>query len=238
MITTVVLKKEKEVRTLLLKAIERGQQALSEYESKLVVAAAGVPITQEVLVHSRQEAMDQAAVIGFPVVIKGSSPALTHKTEIGMVLVNLKNREDAAQAYDELMGKGIDLDGVLIQKMVKGNREFVIGLTRDPQFGPCVMFGIGGIFTEAMKDVSFRVAPLTEEDAQEMISEIKAGKLLDAFRGEGAVNREVLVRALVGIGNLGMACDEIAEIDINPLIVTEGLPVAVDALVILKTHKT
>ena len=237
MTTTVVLKKEKEVRNLLLKAIERGQQALSEYESKLVVAAAGVPITQEVLVHSRQEAMDQAAMIGFPVVLKGSSPALTHKTEMGMVLVNLKSREDAAQAYDELMGKGIDLDGILIQKMIKGKREFVIGLTRDPQFGPCVMFGIGGIFTEAMKDVSFRVAPLTEEDAQEMISEISAVKLLDAFRGEVAVDRDILVKALVGIGNLGMAYDEIAEIDINPLIVTEGRPVAVDALVILKTHQ-
>ena len=236
MTTTIALKKDKEVRGLLLKAIECGQQALSEYESKQVVAAAGVPVTQEVLVHSRQEAMDQAAIIGFPVVLKGSSPTLTHKTEMGMVLVNLKDREEAANAFDELMGKGIDLDGVLIQKMVKGNREFVIGLTRDPQFGPCVMFGIGGIFTEAMKDVSFRVAPLTEVDAQEMISEIRAVKLLDAFRGEVAVDRDVLVKALVGIGNLGMAYDKIAEIDINPLIVTEGRPVAVDALVILKTR--
>jgi len=238
MTTTNTLKKDKDVKTLLLKAVQNGQQALSEYESKLVVAAAGVPVTQEVLVHSRQEAMDKAAMIGFPVVLKGSSPALTHKTEMGMVLVNLKNKEEAAQAYDELMGKGIDLDGVLIQKMVKGNREFVIGLTRDPQFGPCVMFGIGGIFTEAMKDVSFRVAPLTEEDAQEMISEIRAVKLLNAFRGEGAVNRDVLVNALVGIGNLGMVYDEIAEIDINPLIVTEGRPVAVDALVILKAQRS
>ena len=237
MTTTVALKKEKEVKDFLLKAVQNGQQALSEYESKQVVAAAGIPVTQEVLVHSRQEAMDQAAMIGFPVVLKGSSPALTHKTEMGMVLVNLKDREEAAQAFDEIMGKGIDLDGVLIQKMVKGNREFVIGLTRDPQFGPCVMFGIGGIFTEAIKDVSFRVAPLTEGDAQEMISEIRAVKLLDAFRGEVAVDRDILVKALVGIGNLGMAYDEIAEIDINPLIVTEGRPVAVDALVILKTHQ-
>ena len=234
--TVNALKNDKDLKTLLLKAIQNGQQALSEYESKRVIAAAGVPITQEVLVHSRQKAMDQAAIIGFPVVLKGSSPALTHKTEMGMVLMNLEDRKEAAQAYDTLMEKGIDLDGVLIQKMVKGKREFVIGLTRDPQFGPCVMFGIGGIFTEAMKDVSFRVAPLSEEDAQEMISEIRAVKLLNAFRGEGEVNKDILVKALVGIGNLGMAYDEIAEIDINPLIVTEGRPVAVDALVILKTH--
>lgn len=227
-------KKENDVKELLMKAIDSHQQALSEYESKIVVATAGVPITRETLTHSRQEAMDQAAAIGFPVVLKGSSPELTHKTEMGMVRVNLKDKEDVAGAFDELTGKGIKLDGVLIQEMVKGNREFVIGLTRDPQFGPCVMFGLGGIFTEAMKDVSFRVAPLSEDDAREMIGEIRAAKLLDAFRGESAVDKKILVKALVGVGQLGMNHDEIAEIDINPLIIRNGKPVAVDALVILK----
>lgn len=226
-------KKEKEIKDMLLKAIAGRQLALSEFESKKVVATAGVPVTRETLVHSREEAVNQTEKIGFPVVLKGSSPDLTHKTEAGMVRVNLKNRDEVAQAYDELTGKGIALEGVLIQEMVKGSREFVIGLTRDPQFGPCVMFGLGGIFTEAMKDVTFRVAPLTEEDAREMIGEIRAAKLLDAFRGEKAVDREILVRALVGIGNLGMKHEEIAEIDINPLIVKDGKPVAVDALVIL-----
>ena len=226
-------KKEKEIKDMLLKAIANSQLALSEYESKKVVAAAGVSVTREALVHSREEAVSQTEKIGFPVVLKGSSPDLTHKTEMGMVRVNLKNKDEVAATYDELTGKGIALDGVLIQEMVKGNREFVIGLTRDPQFGPCVMFGLGGIFTEAMKDVSFRVAPLTEDDAREMIGEIRAAKLLDAFRGEKAVDREILVSALVGIGNLGMKHEEIAEIDINPLIVKDGKPVAVDALVIL-----
>ncbi len=237
MTTGNVLKKEKEMSKILFNAVQSGQQALSEYESKRIVAGANVPVTREVLVHSREEAVDQAAKIGFPVVLKGSDPTLTHKTEMGMVRVNLKNEQDVAQAYDELMDKGIRLEGILIQEMVKGNREFVIGLTRDPQFGPCVMFGIGGIFTEALKVVSFRVAPLTEEDAREMIHEIRAVKLLDAFRGESAVDEDVLVKALVGIGELGMAYDEIAEIDINPLIVTGGRPVAVDALVILKTNR-
>lgn len=230
-------KKEKEIKDMLLKAIAGSQLALSEFESKKAVAAAGVPVTREALVQSRDEAMSKAEKIGFPVVLKGSSPELTHKTEMGMVRVNLKNKDEAAAAYDELTGKGIALEGVLIQEMVKGNREFVIGLIRDPHFGPCVMFGLGGIFTEAMKDVSFRVAPLTEEDAREMIGEIRAAKLLDAFRGEKAVDREILVRALVGIGNLGIKHEEIAEIDINPLIITEGKPVAVDALVILKTNR-
>jgi acetate---CoA ligase (ADP-forming) subunit beta len=230
-------KKEKEIKDMLLKAIAGSQLALSEFESKKAVAAAGVPVTREALVQSRDEAMSKAEKIGFPVVLKGSSPELTHKTEMGMVRVNLKNKDEAAAAYDELTGKGIALDGVLIQEMVKGNREFVIGLIRDPHFGPCVMFGLGGIFTEAMKDVSFRVAPLTEEDAREMIGEIRAAKLLDAFRGEKAVDREILVRALVGIGNLGMKHEEIAEIDINPLIVKDGKPVAVDALVILQAPR-
>ncbi len=230
-------KKEKEIRDLLVKALQKGQLALSEYESRKVIASAGVPIPREALVQSRDEAMDQAEKIGFPVVLKGSSPELTHKTEMGMVHVNLKNRDDVGGAFDELSGKGIRLEGFLVQEMVEGRREFVIGLTRDPQFGPSVMFGLGGIFTEAMKDVSFRVAPLSEDDAREMIGEIRAAKLLDAFRGEKAVDREILVRALVGIGHLGMKHEEIAEIDINPLIIRDGKPIAVDALVILKAHR-
>jgi len=230
-------KKEKEIRDLLVKALQKGQLALSEYESRKVIASAGVPIPREALVQSRDEAMDQAEKIGFPVVLKGSSPELTHKTEMGMVRVNLKNRDDVGGAFDELSGKGIRLEGFLVQEMVEGRREFVIGLTHDPQFGPSVMFGLGGIFTEAMKDVSFRVAPLSEDDAREMIGEIRAAKLLDAFRGEKAVDREILVRALVGIGHLGMKHEEIAEIDINPLIIRDGKPIAVDALVILKAHR-
>jgi len=118
--------------------------------------------------------------------------------------------------------------------MVNGSREFVIGLSRDPQFGPCVMFGLGGIFTEALKDVTFRVAPLSKDDALEMIDEIKTKKLLGEFRGSPAVDREALAKALVGVGELGMKYDSIAEIDINPLIISGNKPVAVDALVVLK----
>jgi acetyl-CoA synthetase (ADP-forming) len=151
-----------------------------------------------------------------------------------MVKLNISNSEEAAHVYDELTGKMKGLDGVLIQKMVKGSREFVIGLSRDPQFGPCVMFGLGGIFTEALKDVTFRVAPLTKEDALEMINEIKTKKLLGEFRGSPAVDREALAKALVGVGDLGIKYDSIAEIDINPLIIYGDKPVAVDALVVLK----
>ena len=221
------------MKEILQKAIANKQKALSEYDSKRVVASAGVTITKEGLATSGDEAVKLAEEIGFPVVLKGCSSTVTHKTEMGMVKLGLGSSDDVAQAYDEIMAAGLELDGVLVQEMVKGQREFVIGLTRDPQFGPCVMFGLGGIFTEVLNDVSFRVAPITEIDALEMIEEIKTKKLLDEFRGSPAVDRKALVKALVGIGNLGNEYDEIAEIDINPVIISGDQPIAVDALVVL-----
>ena len=149
------------------------------------------------------------------------------------MLFRSSNADEVRKAYAEITGKGLDLDGVLVQEMIKGDREFVIGLSRDPQFGPCVMFGVGGIFTEVIKDVSFRVAPLTEMDAEEMIDEIRMRKLLDEFRGSPAVDRKLLVKALVGISEIGYRHNEIAEIDINPVIISGNRPVVVDALVVL-----
>lgn len=151
-----------------------------------------------------------------------------------MVALNITDAKQVSRMFDELSNKAKNLDGILVEKMVKGSREFVIGLSRDPSFGPCVMFGLGGIFTEALKDVTFRVAPLTQEDALEMIDEIKTKKLLGEFRGSPAVDRNALARALVGVGELGVKYDAIAEIDINPLIICGDKPVAVDALVVLK----
>ncbi len=219
---------------IIQQALASGKKTLSEYESSLVIKSAGVEVVPSFLARTRDEAFQLAKKLGFPVVMKGCSAELAHKTEAGMVKLNIGNSEEAAHIFDELMGKIKGLDGVLIQKMVKGSREFVIGLSRDPQFGPCVMFGLGGIFTEALKDVTFRVAPLTREDALEMIDEIKTKKLLGEFRGSPAVDREALAKALVGVGDLGIKYDSIAEIDINPLIICEDKPVAVDALVVLK----
>jgi acetyl-CoA synthetase (ADP-forming) len=219
---------------IIQQALARGQKTLSEYESSLVIKSAGVEVVPSVLARTRDEAFQMAEKLGFPVVMKGCSAELAHKTESGMVKLNIGNSEEAARVFDELTTKMKNLDGVLIEKMVKGSREFVIGLSRDPQFGPCVMFGLGGIFTEALKDVTFRVAPLSKEDALEMIDEIKTKKLLGEFRGSPAVDREALAKALVGVGDLGMKYDSIAEIDINPLIICGDKPVAVDALVVLK----
>jgi acetyl-CoA synthetase (ADP-forming) len=219
---------------IIQRAVANGQKTLSEYESSLVIKSADVEVAPAALARTRNEAGQMAEKIGYPVVMKGCSAELSHKTEAGMVKLNVGNSDEAAHVFDELMGKIKGLDGVLIQKMVKGSREFVIGLSRDPQFGPCVMFGLGGIFTEALQDVTFRVAPLSKEDALEMIDEIKTKKLLGEFRGSPAVDRKALAKALVGVGDLGMKHDSIAEIDINPLIISGDKPVAVDALVVLR----
>jgi acetyl-CoA synthetase (ADP-forming) len=216
------------------KAVKKGRKTLSEYESRLVIESAGVFTAAAALTKTKEEAIQEAEAMGYPVVMKGCSAELSHKTEAGMVTLNITDSDQVAQVFDELTSKAKNLDGILVEKMVRGSREFVIGLSRDPSFGPCVMFGLGGIFTEALKDVTFRVAPLTREDALEMIDEIKTKKLLGEFRGSPAVDRESLAKALVGVGDLGIKYDSIAEIDINPLIICGDKPVAVDALVVLK----
>jgi acetate---CoA ligase (ADP-forming) subunit beta len=216
------------------KAIKSGQKTLSEYESRLVIESAGVPVATAALTRTKKEAVREARKMGYPVVMKGCSAELAHKTEAGMVALNINSDSDVARVFDELTGRGTGLDGILVEKMVRGSREFVIGLSQDASFGPCVMFGVGGIFTEALEDVTFRVAPLAREDALEMIDEIRAKKLLGEFRGSPAIDREALALALVGIGDLAIKYPSIAEIDINPLIICGDQPVAVDALVVLK----
>lgn len=220
-------------------AIKRGEKTLSEFDSKKVLEAYSIPVTKEFVAKSVEEAKGFARDIGYPVVLKGSSSELTHKTELNMIELNIKDEKALEEAYNALQQRGGGkLEGVLVQQMIKGEREFVAGLIRDPQFGPCVMFGLGGIFTEVLKDVTFRVAPLEKRDALEMMDEIKARKLLDAFRGKPAVNREVLANALINLGRIGLENEEIAEIDINPIIIHQDMPVAVDALVVLKDSKS
>jgi len=219
-------------------AVNRGEKTLSEYDSKKVLEAYSIPVTKEFIAKNVEEAKKFAKEIGYPVVLKGSSSTLTHKTELNMIELNIKDEKALEEAYKALeeRGKG-QLDGILVQQMVKGEREFVAGLIRDPQFGPCIMFGLGGIFTEVLKDVTFRVAPLEKRDAIEMMNEIKAKKLLDEFRGKPAVDRDVLASALINLGRIGLENDEIAEIDINPIIILKDKPVAVDALVVLRDQK-
>jgi acetate---CoA ligase (ADP-forming) subunit beta len=220
---------------IIKQALKAGQTTLSEYDSKKVLAEYKIPVTKEIVAKDINELNQAAEKIGFPLVLKGSSSEIAHKTEKGLIKIDIRTLEEATGAFEEIIAKmGDDKGGVLVQEMIKGQRELVIGLTRDPQFGPCVMFGLGGIFTEILKDVAFRVAPLTRKDAMDIMEDIKSRKILDAVRGMEAVDREVLADILIAVGQIGMDYDEVQEIDINPLKIRDGKPVAVDALLVLK----
>ena len=214
-------------------ALRRGARSLSEYESKLLLAEYNIPTTREAIATTAKDAVATAAEIGYPVVLKGSGEALSHKTELNLIALNLAGEKDVRQAFKELTSNPrAEVKEILVQQMIKGDRELMIGLTRDAQFGPCVMFGLGGIFTEILEDVAFRVAPLTRWDAMDMMNEIKGKKILDAFRGKPAVDREALADILLAVGQIGLDHEQVHEIDINPLKFIGGKPVAVDALVV------
>lgn len=220
------------------KAKKEGRTLLSESESKQLLANYQIPITKEVMADNRDDLAKAVKDIGFPLVLKGNSPDISHKTEKGMIQTDIRNEEEAMSAFDDIMGKMEGTGGnVLVQEMVKGQRELVFGLTRDPQFGPCVMFGLGGIFTEILRDVSFRVAPIEKRDALEMMKEIKGHKILEAVRGMEAADLDQLSEILINLGNIGMEHDAIKEIDINPVILSGSKGVAVDALVVLESEE-
>ena len=221
---------------ILDKALKEGRKTLSEYESKVILASYQIPVTREIMVETSDDVIPAAHEIGYPVVMKGCAPEITHKTEKGLIRTDIRDDREALDAFNDITAgmNGIQGAAALVQEMIRGKRELVIGLIRDPQFGPCVMFGLGGIFTEILKDVSFRLAPLEKRDAFEMMDEIKAHKILDAIRGMDAVDRELLSEMLINVGRIGMENDAIKEIDINPVIISGSRPIAVDALVLLE----
>ena len=211
------------------------QSGLNEFESKEILSAYGIPVTREILVTTSEELTRASESIGYPLVLKGCSADISHKTEKNLVALNIESRNDAIVEYNRLrtaMGKAGE--GVLVQEMIKGDRELVMGMTRDLQFGPCVMFGLGGIFTEILNDVSFRKAPLERSDALEMMREIRGHKILEAFRGYPAADMDKLTDMLIAIGQIALDMDIISEIDLNPVILSGTVPVAADALIILK----
>jgi acetyl-CoA synthetase (ADP-forming) len=221
---------------LIEKALKEGRATLSEYESKQVLASYGIPVTKELLVDKVQDLINAAKEIGYPLVLKGCSSGIAHKTEKGLIRVDIRNEAEAKAAFEEIAANIETEDSILVQEMVKGQRELVIGLTRDPQFGPCVMFGLGGIFTEILKDISFRVAPLEKRDALEMMQDIKGHKILEAVRGMEAADLNIFSDILIKVGQIGLENDDVKEIDINPVIISGSQPVAVDALVVLDNN--
>jgi len=208
---------------------------LSESASKALLSSFGVPLGRESEVTSVDEAVVAAEAIGFPVVVKLCGDRIAHKTERGLVRLRLGDAEAVRAAATDLLASARPDDGtvsLLVAEMVSGNREFIAGLVRDPQFGPMVMLGVGGILAEAIGDVVFRPAPLDPVTADEMIDGLVTRDLLGEFRGESAVDRDALARVLLGLGRLAVDRPEVASVDLNPVIVDRrGRPVAVDALV-------
>jgi len=215
-------------------AVTRGASNLTEFESKEVLSAYGIPITREKTATSIEAAVSAANQIGYPVALKASGEDLQHKTERDVIRLDLKNESQVSQAAEKLFSESAPpLSELLVQQMVKGHRELMAGLKRDSQFGPCVVFGLGGVLTEILDDVSIRVAPITEYDALDMMASIRAKKILDAFRGQPPVDRKALADLLIAIGTIGLENEAVKEIDINPIKLIQGKPVAVDALVVL-----
>jgi acyl-CoA synthetase (NDP forming) len=212
----------------------RPTRTLSEVESKALLAGFGVPILVERLAADPAGAAAAATEIGFPVVAKLCGDRIAHKTERGLVRLGLTDADAVHQAARELLAAATADDGdveVLVAPMVRGNRELIAGLADDPQFGMTVVLGIGGIFAEAMADVAIRLVPIERVDAEEMIDELKTQALLGAFRGEPPVDRTRLTDILLGLSRAAIATPGLVSADLNPLIVVDGDPLAVDALV-------
>lgn len=224
-------------------SIKLGIKDLTEHESKNLLSQYGIPITKEAIAESPDEAAQIATRIGYPVVLKVDSPDILHKTEAGAVKVHIRNENELRGAYHDILSNSekynpkAEIRGVLVQEMIGVGREVIAGMSHDPQFGPTIMFGLGGVFVEALKDISLRLAPLTRHDAEEMVKEIKGYKILEAFRGEPEADIKEIIDTLLKLSLLSIDLgDVISEIDINPLMVfNKGKGVkAVDALVVLK----
>jgi acyl-CoA synthetase (NDP forming) len=203
-----------------------------EYDSKRLLKICGIPTVKEKIVSSAAGAVEAAREIGFPVVLKGLAEGQVHKTESGLVRLGLSSSSEIRAAYADLAKKLKGKERILLQKQMPVEYELIAGVLRDEQFGPCVMFGLGGIFAELQKDVVFAPAPLSASTARELIGRISGKKLLQGFRGGKPLDMKIMADILVNLGNLAAACPDIGQIDVNPLVVYRGKPIAVDATVV------
>jgi len=219
---------------------KQGRIVLTEIESKHVIKEAGISTIETRLASSEKEAVAISEDIGFPVVLKVASPDITHKSDADGVKVGLKNKAEVREAYREIMASARQkypetrVDGVSVQSVARPGIELIIGMFQDFQFGPVIMFGLGGIFVEALKDVSFRVIPIVRRDAAEMIKEIKGYSLLQGYRGQEPVNLLSLEDILLKVSTLVERTPGIKEIDLNPVFANKDGALAVDARIVLE----
>lgn len=210
---------------------------LSEAASKELLGRFGVPFPAEQVVANADGAVAAADALGYPVVVKLGGDAIAHKTERGLVRLALGSAEQVRDAADALLATATPEDGevhLLVAPMLRATRELIAGLHRDPQFGMTVMLGVGGVLAEAVADVTFRLVPITPVDAEEMIEDLALQRLLGEFRREPAVDRAALADVLLGLSGAAEQRDDLASADLNPLLIVDGRPLAVDALVELR----
>ena len=226
--------KPEETGRIIKEAAAAGSSVITEDVAKQIFSAYGIPVVKEIRESTPDSAGAAAARLGFPVVLKGVGPGIMHKTESGMVQLGLTSVDSVAEKARQMVeADGCQVEGFLIQPQLTGRREFVAGIKRDPLFGPVILFGLGGIFTEVLSDVVIKIAPLSESDIDAMLDEFSSKELLGQFRGEAAVDLEQLRRTLNALSEMAIQHPEIREIDINPLLIEpDGCPVAVDGLII------
>jgi acyl-CoA synthetase (NDP forming) len=221
------------------KAKSEGRTILTEVESKQVLAEAGIPIADAQLAATREEAVAVARQIGLPVVLKIVSPEISHKSDVGGVKLNLGLEEEVAAAFDEIVAAARSAEpeatvlGVSVQKMARPGVEVIMGMTMDPQFGPVLMFGLGGVFVEVLKDVAFRIVPLEPRDARQMIRDIQGFPVLEGFRGQEPADLAVLEDMLMRLSAFVEEHPDIQELDLNPIFAYGDGALAVDARIVL-----
>ena len=222
-------------------ALDKGRVQLNEVEAKQLLASAGVPVAQTQLAKTADEAVSAAEDIWYPVVMKIVSPEIAHKSDVGGVVIGVENSDEVRSVFAEINRSVADkapqaeIDGIAIQAMVPQGTEIIDGSTTDAQFGPVMMFGLGGVFVEILEDVAFRVVPLEAKDASDIVREIKGFPLLDGARGREKADLNSLENLILKVSNLVDENPEIAELDLNPIFAYSDGVVAVDAHVVLDT---
>ncbi len=225
---------------IIREVLDSGRKNLTEHESKELLRAYNIPVSVTKVAKTASEAVKIAEEVGYPVVLKVLSPKIIHKSDIQGVQVNLRNKGEVLQAFKRIMENAKlkvaekEIWGVTVQKYYLKGREAIVGVINDPQFGPTLMFGLGGIFVEIYRDVSFRVLPVTSEDIEEMIKEVKGYKILEGYRGEKPIDFSLLKDLLFKVSEMALNIPLIKEMDLNPVALYENLVVVLDARVVLK----
>jgi acetyl-CoA synthetase (ADP-forming) len=224
----------------ILDSIKNGRKVLTEIESKEIFKAYGIPVVDGQLARTREEAVVVAEKIGFPVVLKIVSPDITHKSDAECVILGLANPGEVKSGFNKVLAnankfkRDAEIHGVIVQRMAPQGKEVIVGMSKDAQFGPALMFGLGGVMVEIAGDVSLRVAPIERKDAFEMIREIRGYPILDGARGGERADFDALVEILLSASRLAMDWEEIKEFDINPIFAYTKGALSVDARIILE----